>query len=77
MDTSAFIFIPYKASSGTWYEFELKPTDWSLIAYIGSFEESMDGTITALPRGDSWNSIAEMTQALKVELLSVNSDPGN
>jgi hypothetical protein len=37
----------------------------------------MDGTITAMPRGDSWGSITEMTQALKVELLSVNSDPGN
>lgn len=69
--------VKFVSSTGREYEIQFS-SDWGApFSGVDQIVESDDGSVTAMPRGDKWESLIEMTHALKVEIVSVDSDPGN
>lgn len=69
--------VTFVSSTGRRYEIQFS-SDWgSPFSNVVELIENPDGSIIAMPRGDKWDSLIDMTHALKVEIVSVDSDPGN
>lgn len=70
-------FIPFRASNGSEYELEVDLDGSARASAVQRLVEDGRGRITAEPTGWEWDGLIEMTNDLRIAILSWRSDPGN
>lgn len=67
--------VVFRANTGNEYELQVEHEDYEYIPTL--IIEEADSRIYDAGSAQSWDSLADMTQDLKVEISSWESDPGN